>query len=159
MSGKRKSTPNKFDADSNSSQGLEGASAETGRQFQFNLNDIAVSAGKMQKQILNNNNNYNDNEVVSCNVKSRTECDIICNSEVAAVVVGDGEGEGESDGKGEDYMRMGLGLGLCAVLESDGEHTDLDIDIRSISPRVTSNASEDESDIDNVSHVSAIQHF
>lgn len=153
MSGKRKSPPNKFDGDSNSSQDFEGAATETGQEFSFqlNLSEIALSAAKMQQQFFNNNNNYNDNDISGCNILKTSDG------------IGDGDGDGDEDdeGEGEDEHEVDvegkslefMGLGMGPVSASDGELTYLDIDTRSISPRASSN----ESELETVSQVSTSQ--
>lgn len=144
MSGKRKSPPNKFDGDSIGSEDFEGSATETGTHLNFksNLNEIALSAAKMQQQFANNNNNYHDNEVSGCNIFKNSD--------------GEGEDEGEikcedeqveAAGKGQEFMELEMGQ----VSASDGENAWLDIDARSI----ITGTSSSESEVDNASHVSA----
>ncbi|EDW10898.2 uncharacterized protein Dmoj_GI14086 [Drosophila mojavensis] len=131
MSGKRKSPPNKFDGDSNSSLDFEGSATETGRQFNFQLNssEITLSAAKMQQQFVNNENKCTENEEAGCNILRTSD--------------GEGVIKGEVICKGHEFMELEMG----PVSASDGENALLDIDAQSIST-VTSSS---ESEFDNVS--------
>jgi len=160
MSGKRKSPPNKFDADSNSSPGLE-ASASAKVQYFFNncnktINNNNNNINNNYNNINNNeNNNYYENDANGCTVRNIADCDFVCNPR-AKVVMAD-EGEGESIMRLDRNLDLGLGLGLAMVTTSDSELTDLDIDTRSISPTASSNASANDSDVDDVDHVGILK--